>query len=78
MLISIGMNITEFNRNFIIEIHPSQKRRSKKKLVGFKKMKAIINDDVIFAELLKQAATFKTDTFWFRIQHGLAINLRLR
>lgn len=72
------MNKTEIHKNFIIEHHPSQKKKWKKKLVGLDKMKALINDDDAFEAALQRIESFTTDTLWLRISTGLAFHIRCR
>jgi len=72
------MNKTEIHKNFIIEYHPSQKKKWKKKLVGFDKMKALINDDDAFALALQRIGSFTGDTLWLRVSQGLAFHIRWR
>lgn len=69
------MNKTEVHRNFFIHYCPSQKKKWKNKLIGFDKMKALIDDDILFEESLRRMATFTTDTLFIRITHNLAFQI---
>ena len=75
---ALVMNKTEFNRNFIIEFHPNQRKKWKKKLIGLDRMKELINDDVVYNETMELIKTFKSDTLWIRIRHGIAFHIRCR
>lgn len=72
------MNRTEIDRNFIIEHHLSQKKKWKKKLVPYSKMKTLINDEAILNECLERMDKFESDTLWLRIRDRLAFNIRWR
>lgn len=72
------MNKTDVHRNFFIHYCPSQKKTWKNKLIGFDRMKAIINNDRVFEQSLEQMATFTTDTLFIRIKHGLAFRIYWR
>lgn len=72
------MDKTDIHKNFIIEHHPSQKKKWKKKLVGYDKMKALINDDDAFDAAMKRLDSFTTDSLWLRIRDGLAFHIRWR
>lgn len=72
------MSRTEFNKNFMIVYHPSQKKRWKSKLVGLDKMKALIDDDAIFEEQLNIIEQSVEDNIWLRIRERLAFNVIAR
>ena len=64
----VSMTETEFNREFIVRYYPTRGKTWNNRMVTYRQMKEIINDDALFERQIARIKNLKNDV--------LTINLR--